>query len=77
MIVSLNHINAGFLEKCISVHKLKEILAQLEDTDLLYPNRVGNLNINRNEQDIGWLDIGSEVVERFDDIESENNESPL
>lgn len=60
---SLTHISAGFLEKSIPVARLKEILSQLEDTDLLYPNRVGNLSVVRGDQQIGYVDIGSESLE--------------
>lgn len=62
-IKALTHITAGFLSKCLSVEKLKQILDQLQDTDELYPNRVGNLSVIRNEEQIGYIDIGTESLE--------------
>lgn len=58
-----NSVDAGFLEKWISVEKLKSILSELQDGDLLYPNQVGNLSVIRDGKEIGYIDISIENYE--------------
>jgi hypothetical protein len=58
-----NNIDAGFVEKWISVKQLKSILNTLQDDDLLYPNRVGNLSVVREDVQIGYIDISDEKYE--------------
>jgi len=53
---------SSFCEKWITVRDLKKFLAALEDDDLLYPNSAGNLGIARGDNQIGYIDIGSEEL---------------
>ena len=56
-------VNGHFFEKWVSVEKLKSILAELQDGDLLYPNQVGNLSVIRADEQIGYIDISEETFE--------------
>jgi hypothetical protein len=56
--------------KSITVAKLHELLSQLNDTDLLECNDVGNILIFRGQQSdinsvqpIGYIDIASEAID--------------
>lgn len=64
----------GLIKK-ISVAKLKKLLQQLNDTDMLCAQsvgRTGNIGIYREDQDDGWngmvgiINIGPEELEIFD-----------
>lgn len=57
---------SGFHLKWMTVKRLKEILSELEDEDLLYANRVGNLTVGRDGIYQGYIDFNSEVYEDFD-----------
>jgi hypothetical protein len=63
MINTKSTITAEFVEKAISVVKLRAVLEYLKDEDLLFPNRVGNLAIIRNNNYIGFIDIGEELID--------------
>lgn len=56
-------VTGGFFRKWMSVEQMKKCIEQLEDTDLIYPNRVGNLSIVRNSEMIGYIDFNSEQFE--------------
>jgi hypothetical protein len=60
-------VTADFLEKWITVGKLKELLKDMEDHWELLPNSVGNLSIYTPppESDCkGYIDISSETFEK-------------
>lgn len=63
------------LMKRISVAKLKELLQELNDTDMLFfrsIGRTGNIGIGREDQCdewngmVGYIDIGPEKIEMFE-----------
>lgn len=55
---------AIFLRRYMSVGQMKNCLSQLKDTDLLYPNRVGNLTVlDSSKQGIGYIDFCEEKYE--------------
>jgi hypothetical protein len=56
----------------ITVGKLQELLATLEPTDVLTPNRVNNLLILRDGGKIGYIDLFTDAVELFDEDVDEN-----
>lgn len=66
-------INAQFIYREISINQLIEILNQIKEDqcDLWFdvrvcPNWVGNLTvINKNDQIIGYIDIGAEEYFKF------------
>lgn len=47
------------LEHCITVATLRELLSELREDDILIPNDVGNLAIERNGLYIGYVDLGA------------------
>jgi hypothetical protein len=51
----------------ITVARLKELLADLKDDDLLIPNAVRNLSIIRDEKEFGFIDLlaGCTGIEEF------------
>lgn len=61
--------------KGVTVAKLKELLNQLLDDDILYPNAVGNLAVYRNGEHTGFfeytgfLDIGPEKIHLDSEIQ--------
>jgi len=57
-------------ERWMTVERLKAILSEIEDEDLLIPNRVGNLSVVRNDKYIGFIDFNGgklDLVEEDDD----------
>jgi len=58
-------VDAGFNRRWLTVKQMREMISELEDDDLLAPNRVGNLSIFRdNEQSmIGYIDFHTEELE--------------
>jgi len=60
-------VRAVFFKRWLTVKKLKEILSQLDDDDLLIPNRVGNLAVVRGAEHIGQIDFNAEEFEDFDE----------
>ena len=60
-------IFAMFLYKWISVAKMREILQSLRVIDDLVPNAVGNLSIIRDDECIGYIDIGLEELVIYDE----------
>ena len=58
-----NSITAGFFARWMTVGKMKKILDELRDDDILSPNRVGNLSITRNAEQIGYIDFFNEEVD--------------
>lgn len=46
------HLNGSWLRKHITVGKLKELLKDLDDNLLVYPNSVGDLSIARSEEEL-------------------------
>lgn len=58
------------IEHEITVGKLKELLAQLQDDDVLVPNQVRNLAIFRGNEQIGFIDLltGSQEVELYSEV---------
>ncbi len=67
MAIDVNiEIESGFLKKWMSVEKMKECLTELEDSDILYPNRAGDLTVfNNKENYLGFIDFNNE---KFEDI---------
>lgn len=66
MSIDINiEVKAEFFQRWMSVSQMKKCLAQLEDTDVLYPNRVGNLAVIRNSDKlmIGLIDFNGEQFE--------------
>ncbi|MCK4821195.1 hypothetical protein KA005_35850 [bacterium] len=67
MAIDINvEIKAGFFQRWMSVGQMKKCLAQLEDTDILYPSRVGNLAVVRDSDRlimIGYIDFNEEQFE--------------
>ena len=55
-------IEAHFFLRWMSVAALRVSLAGLRDTDLLYPNRVGNLAVERNGKALGYVDFNAETM---------------
>lgn len=45
------------MEHEISVAKLRELLAMLEDDDVLIPNAVANLKIVRGDRYVGFINL--------------------
>ena len=56
----------------ITAAKLQELMAQLEPTDILRPNAVGNLMLIRNGEYIGFVDFYSDIIEFFEDDEKDS-----
>jgi hypothetical protein len=57
-------VNASFLEKWITVGKLKELLSGMEDSWELLPNSVGNLSVFTplpDSEEMGYIDISNET----------------
>jgi len=61
-------IKAMFFERYMSIGQLKKCIEQLEDTDIVSPNRVGNLLVMRSsgQWTVGYIDFNKE---RFEVIE--------
>ena len=55
-------IKAEFFRRYMTVKQMKNCLCQLQDTDILYPNRVGNLSVIRDSTKsvIGYIDFNTE-----------------
>lgn len=60
-------VQAVFFKRWLTVKKLREILSQLDEGDLLIPNRVGNLFVTRDSVRIGYIDFNVEEFEDFGD----------
>jgi hypothetical protein len=51
----------------MTVKCLRELLERLNDNDVLFPNRVRNISILRNDVQIGYIDFGvKQSVELFE-----------
>lgn len=50
-------------QKTLSVMRLKELLQELQDDDILVTNAVGNLAVLRTGIFVGFIDFNSEEVE--------------
>jgi len=69
MAIDINiSVTAGFFHKWMTVGRMREALSGLEDDDLIYPNRVGNLTVCRGKDYIGYIDFNSEIYESWDEI---------
>jgi len=55
-----DQITAGYFVQWMAVERLGIILDDLQDDDLLYPNRVGNLSVIRNSEQVGYIDFQAE-----------------
>ena len=58
MLDPTSSIEAGFLRRWMTVGKMKSLLAQLHDSAILAPNKVGNLSIVGK----GYIDFADETV---------------
>lgn len=58
-------VRAGFFRRWLTVKQMKEILDQMEDDDVITPNRVGNLSVVRDKRMIGYIDF---QAERFEEV---------
>ena len=65
MIDTSHRISAGFFERWMTVAQLRSILDDLQNDDLLYPNRVGNLSVVRNAEQVGFIDFSDEKFKAF------------
>ena len=63
---------ASGIEHLITVGRLRELLSLLRDDDVLIPNKVANLKIERDGAYVGYVDLleGQQCVELFDDEET-------
>ena len=55
----------------ITVAKLRELLGQLRDTDVLAPNQVYNLRVDRDGDYFGYIDLFTDTVELDADPEDD------
>ena len=72
MAIDINvEIRASFFRRWMTVGTMRDILSELENEDLLMPNRVGNLSIvrDRTRAVIGFIDFSGE---KLDLLEGEN-----
>ena len=55
-------IKASFFRRYMTVGGMKDCLSQLQNTDILYPNRVGNLTVIRDsaKSAVGYIDFKKE-----------------
>ena len=69
MAVESIEVEAKFLCRHMTVKQLKNCLYSLEDSDVLYPNRVGNLSVFRKSTKdlIGYVDFANEKFEGIED----------
>ena len=59
-------VQAIFFSRWLTVAQMKEILSQLDDDDIVVPNRVGNLSVCDNESRVlGYIDFQEE---RFEEV---------
>lgn len=57
-------VSALFFRRWLTVAQLKQILDQLDDDDVIYPNRVGNLSVCDSEGgQTGYIDFQEERFE--------------
>jgi len=57
-------VEAGFFLRWMTVKRLREILEQLDDNNIVIPNRVGNLAVtNDKDQMVGYIDFPGESFE--------------
>lgn len=58
-------VKAEFFRRWMTVGQMKKCIDQLEDTDILFPNRVGNLSAMRDSEQkmIGFIDFNGERFE--------------
>ncbi len=58
-------VQAAFFRRWLTVKQLKQILSQLDDENVLFPNRVGNLSVVRDAEQrmIGYIDFNEEKFE--------------
>ena len=61
-------VEARFFRRWLTVKQMKQILNELDDDDVLFPNRVGNLSVIRDSERrmIGYIDFSEE---RFEAVE--------
>lgn len=69
MIDTSVEVEAVFFRRWLTVKQMKQILDQLDDDDVLYPNRVGNLSVLRDSERrmTGYIDFQTEQFEAPDD----------
>lgn len=65
MIDTETTVQAIFFMKWMSVGQLKKCLEKLDNSCELYPNRVGNLSIVRDDTRVGAIDFNSENLEIY------------
>lgn len=54
----------GYLEKGVTVSRMRELLGELPDDAILTPNAVGNIALlDPDWQQFGYIDLGNESVE--------------
>lgn len=54
-------VEARFFRRWMTVDQMKDILSELDDSDILSPNRVGNLNVIKDGgEQIGYIDFNEE-----------------
>jgi hypothetical protein len=53
-------VEAGFFTRWMTVDKLRKALEQLQDTDEILPDKVGNLSVPRDGEVIGYIDFQEE-----------------
>ena len=58
-------VQAVFFKRWLTAKRLREILSQLDDDDLLIPNRVGNLAVTRAAKQVGYIDFNEEAFEDY------------
>jgi len=60
-------VKAIFFRRWMSVRQMKECIEKLEDTDIIYPNIVGNLSVvcNSDQQTVGYIDFAEEQLRLF------------
>lgn len=56
------------------VHELRALLDNLQPTDVLLPNDVNNLSIQRADSPYGWIDFAFNAVETYADLDPETND---
>ena len=64
MALEYREIEAKFLCRYMAVKQMKYCLRSLQDSDILYPNKVGNLSVVRypTKEYIGYIDFAEEVI---------------
>ena len=67
MATNSEQVRAVFLRRWMTVGQMVKVLDQLEGTDVLFPNRVGNLTVFRRSDAIGYVDFCDEALVSFND----------